>query len=333
MKLKYSSVFFLILSTLDNKAFTVEPTRVLVVNTQDASVSLVDLVAMKEIKRIPVGKNPYGVAVSRDQNIFVIGVEGEEGVRFFDTSSFKPMGFIKIGKMKNDHISLTTDGKYFVVANYFSNNIIAIDVKRQKVAYHISGLSGPHVVKFGPQKKNAYVTCKKVTGLGIIDVEQKKARFIPLNVNPRSLTFSPDESRVYFASFWVDGFFEMDPILAKVTRLIKIEPPSDNSNPQEVTYHGVEAVTNNVVLAANEGRSFIDAVDVHSGKLTDRLTGASKPCCIEHIPGSQSGVVKALVSNIGNSTLEIVSLTEDGKLKSTGKVSVGAVPKRVAFLN
>jgi len=31
-----------------------------------------------------------------------------------------------------------------------------------------------------------------------------------LNVNPRSLTFSPDESKIYFGPFWVNGVFEMD---------------------------------------------------------------------------------------------------------------------------
>ena len=35
------------------------PTKVLVVNTQDASVSLVDLATMKELSRNPVGPLPY----------------------------------------------------------------------------------------------------------------------------------------------------------------------------------------------------------------------------------------------------------------------------------
>ncbi len=58
-------------------------------------------------------------------------------------------------------------------------------------------------------------------------------------------------------------------------------PPAGNTAPQEVTYHGVESVAPNIVLAANEGRSYVDAVDVSAGKLLDRLTtGVAKPCCI-----------------------------------------------------
>ena len=158
-------------------------------------------------------------------------------------------------------------------------------------------------------------------------------KFIQLNVNPRSLTFSPDEKRVYFGSFWVNGFFELDIESGKVTRLFSFEPPQANAGNQEVTYHGVEALTDSIIVAANEGRSHVDAVDVTSGKLLDRLTDVSKPCCVEKIPGGEKGQpVRFLISNIGDGTLLLAEMTVDGRLKSHGKVQVGKAPKRVAFL-
>ncbi|MEX0727578.1 MAG: hypothetical protein WD065_14975 [Planctomycetaceae bacterium] len=123
----------------------------------------------------------------------------------------------------------------------------------------------------------------------------------------------------------------MDTESGKVTRLLAFDPPADNGADQEVTYHGVEAVGNNIVLAANEGRSYVDAVDVRSGKLLDRLT-VSKPCCVERIPGSAEGPTRVLVSNLGDGTLELVEVAADGTLKTLGKAQVGAAPKRVAFL-
>ena len=47
------------------------PSRVFVVNTQDASVSLVDLASMKEIKRYKVGPRPYGIAVQKGDTEFI----------------------------------------------------------------------------------------------------------------------------------------------------------------------------------------------------------------------------------------------------------------------
>jgi YVTN family beta-propeller protein len=311
----------------------VAPRQVFVVNTQDASVSLVDIATMKELKRHPVGPRPYGIAVTRDGKTVAVGVEDEECVKFFSLPDFKLKGQTKIGQMYNDHIVLTQDGKQILVANFYSDDVVAVDAETMKEAYRIEGCSAPHVVKFGPLKKNAYVTCKKVTGIAIIDPSGRRfVKFHQLNVNPRSLTFSPDESKLYFGSFWVNGFFEMDTASGKVTRLFEHEPPASHSASQEVTYHGVEAVTPNIVLAANEGRSYVDSVDVNTGRLLDRLNEVSKPCCIERIPGAGNGPVRVLISNIGDGSLQLVEVTSDGKLRARGKAQVGKAPKRVSFL-
>jgi YVTN family beta-propeller protein len=317
----------------EDKTDTLAPRQVFVVNTGDCTVSLVDLKTMKEVKRYKVGPRPYGIAVSNDGKTVSVGVEDEECVKFYSLPDFKEKGKTPIGKMFNDHIVLTQDGKYILVANFYSDDVVGIDIETMKEAFRIKDCSAPHVVKYGPLKKHAFVTCKKVTGIAIVDpVGQKLVKFIGMNVNPRSLTFSPDEKKLYFGSFWVDGFFEMDAETGKVTKLFRYDPPKDNTDPQEVTYHGVEMLTDKVLVAANEGRSHVDAVDVTTGKLLDRLTDVSKPCCVERIPGQSGQDVEFLISNIGDGTLQLAELTADGKLKSHGKATVGKAPKRVAFV-
>jgi YVTN family beta-propeller protein len=133
------------------------PRQVFVVNTQDASVSVVDLTSMKEIRRFPVRLRPYGIAVSKDGKTVAVGVEDEKKIKFFDTTIFKLKDEIGIGKMFNDYIVLTTDGKYILVANFYSDDVLAIEVNTMKEAYRIKGISAPHVVKYGPLKKRAYV--------------------------------------------------------------------------------------------------------------------------------------------------------------------------------
>jgi DNA-binding beta-propeller fold protein YncE len=308
------------------------PREVLVVNTQSASVSRVDLVRMTEVARTPVGERPYGIAVTRDGKTVAIGVEGEEKVKFFAVDGFVPIGEVRIGPMHNDHIVLSADGAFVLVANFHSDDVIGIDVASKREVFRIEGASAPHVVKYGPLRKLAYVTCKKITGIASIDPEKRAlVKFYPTNVNPRSLTFSPDESRLYFASFWVDGFFEMDLALGTVTRLIALPPPAEDAAPREVTYHGVEAIGGGLVLAANEGRSYVDVVDVSSEKLLSRhREGISEPCCVERVPGSSP--LRALVSNLGDGTLTVVEVGTKGSLRTVATIRVGQAPKRVAFL-
>jgi YVTN family beta-propeller protein len=304
--------------------------QVYVVNTGDGTVSLVDISAIKTIQTHKVGPRPYGIAITQDGKTVAVGVEDEERVKFFSLPDFQLKGECPIGKMFNDHIVLTQDGKHILVANFYSDDVVAIDVNTMKEAFRIKECSAPHVVKYGPLKKHAYVTCKKITGIAIIDPESRKlVKFHQINVNPRSLTFSPDESKCYFGPFYVNGIFEMDTQSGKVTRLMELPPPKDNAAPQEVTYHGVEMVYPELLVAANEGRSYLDAVDVKAGKLLGRLTDVSKPCCVERIPGTAGRV---LISNIGDGTLQLVEVSKDGKLKSLGKAQVGKAPKRVAFV-
>jgi YVTN family beta-propeller protein len=307
------------------------PKQVFVVNTGDASVSLVDLASMNEIKRYPVGPRPYGIAVSQDGKTVAVGIEDEECVKFFSLPDFTLKGKTPIGKMFNDHIVLTKDGKHVLVANFYSDDVVGIDVGTMKEAFRIKDCSAPHVVRYGPLDKNVYVTCKKITGVAIIDPENRKlVKFHQLTMNPRSLTFSPDESKVFFGSFWVNGFFEADLKTGKVARLFSADPPKDNAGNQEVTYHGVQAVYGNIILAANEGRSYLDAFDMASAKHLSRFSDVSKPCCIEPIPGTTP--VRVLISNIGDGSLQAVEVTKDGKFRSLGKAQVGKAPKRVAFL-
>ncbi len=313
-----------------NRPSGATPKQVFVVNTGDASVSLVDLASMKPVNRWKVGPRPYGIAVSQDGKTVAVGVEDEDKVKFFSLPEFKLKGEVKIGKMFNDHIVLTKDGKHILVANFYSDDVVGIDMATMKEEFRIKDCSAPHVVRYGPLGKHIFVTCKKITGVAIIDPEKRElVKFHQLTVNPRSLTFSPDESKVYFGSFWVNGFFEADLKTGKVTRLFSADPPKDNAQNQEVTYHGVQAVHGKIILAANEGRSYVDAFDMGSGKHLHRFSDVSKPCCIEPIPGTEDQV---LFSNIGDGTLQRVEVSAQGEMRSLGRAQVGKAPKRVAFL-
>src|SRR5258707_12437933 len=126
------------------------PAQVLVVNTQDASVSLVDLATMKELQRFPVGPRPYGIAVLQDGQTVAVGVEDEEKVKFFSLPDFKLKGEVHIRKMFNDHILLTSNRRQLLVADLYSDKVFALDAATMKQTSPIEGCSAPHVVKYGP---------------------------------------------------------------------------------------------------------------------------------------------------------------------------------------
>ena len=85
--------------------------------------------------------------------------------------------------------------------DFYSDDVLGISMATMKEEWRIKDLSAPHVVRYGPLGKHMFVTCKKASGVAIIDPENRKlVKFFPLTVNPRSLTFSSDESRVFCGS-------------------------------------------------------------------------------------------------------------------------------------
>jgi len=45
-----------------------------------------------------------------------------------------------------------------------------------KEAFRIKETSAPHVIKYGPLRKHAYLACKKFTGIAIVVPASQKAR-------------------------------------------------------------------------------------------------------------------------------------------------------------
>ena len=117
-------------AVMTNQAAESSPGQVYVVNTQDASVTLVDLTTSKEVRRFEVGPRPYGVAVSRDGRTVAVGVGDEEKIKFYDASDFKPKGEVRVGRMFNDNLALSTDVKYFL-SNIGDGTLQLADVSTQ----------------------------------------------------------------------------------------------------------------------------------------------------------------------------------------------------------
>lgn len=307
--------------------------KVYVVNTASGSVSLVDLSAKREIASYPVGNYPYGIALNAKGTVAVVGIEGEAALRFYQLPEFKKIAEFPMGYLHHSHIILTNDGKYFLASNYKEDYLVGIDTTTFKEAFRIPGLSGPHAIKYGPLNKNVYVTEKKVIGIGSVDVTQKKiVRELPLTVNPRSMTFSLDESKLYFASYWVNAVFEMEIASGAIKRMFEAAPPKDNAGNQEVTYHGVQLVGEALLLAANEGRGYVDSFDIATGQFKSRIS-AGKPCCIEPLPKcSTKDLQRVLLSNPSSGTVEVLDVRPDGVMQSAAIIPVGKGPKRVVLV-
>ena len=114
------------------------PRQVLVVNTQDASVSLVDLATHEGgASATRSGRGPTASPSAGTARPW----PSASRTRRRSSSSRCPTSSSRarrtIGKMFNDHIVLTQDGKHILVANFYSDDVVGIDIDTMKEAFRI----------------------------------------------------------------------------------------------------------------------------------------------------------------------------------------------------
>ena len=80
-----------------------------------------------EVGEDQVGAGPLDGREVLEGHGVAVGVEDEECVKFFSLPAFELLAKVPIGKMFNDHIVLTKDGKHVLVANFYSDDVVGID--------------------------------------------------------------------------------------------------------------------------------------------------------------------------------------------------------------
>lgn len=304
--------------------------QAVVVSTGDGTISFIEMASVRRAYHLEVGREPYGIAVSRKGRVLAVGVEGEDKVKFFAGDPPALRGELALKGLRQADIIVTPDDTHFLVAGTASDELIGIDAATMKETFRVKAGAGPRVLRSGDLRKNIYVACVKDNAIAILDpLNRKVEKCHSLDIRPRSISLSPDESTLYVAARGVDGIHQVDPQSGKVDRLIAIEPPRKGPA-QDRTYVGMEAIGKTILVAANESHSCLDSVDVKTGKLIDRLTDLSRPVSLARLPGMvENGCV--VISNAGDNTLQVVDVSSDGKLTSAGKAAVGKAPNRIAF--
>ena len=148
-----------------------------VTNTDDATVSVIDLNRAREIKRIAVGNRPLGVAVSPDKR-FVYVANTDDGtlsvidalrhtvVATVDLNAGPFVGTFPVG------VAVSPDGRFVYVANFTSENVSVVDARQLVLVTEIPLSARGQEIRVTPDGNLAYVTMSGVgTGfVGVLDL-------------------------------------------------------------------------------------------------------------------------------------------------------------------
>jgi YVTN family beta-propeller protein len=163
---------------------------VVYVSLQDSSELLaIDLATQAVRWKIPSGKLPADVFLSRDDKRLFVGLTGDRFVEVYDVSGAAPKLLQRIATGEGAHaFRARGDGKHLFVSNRVANTISMIDIDAMKVAAELPGPSGPDCMEVLADGKTLLVSSRWARKLTFIDIEARKVlRQVPVGRSPHGV--------------------------------------------------------------------------------------------------------------------------------------------------
>jgi DNA-binding beta-propeller fold protein YncE len=223
------------------------PPTMIVLNSDEASLSVVDRQTMKEIDRRPLGREPHHLILTPDGRELVIGSTVTNELTFLDATTGElrrrvrdildpyQLGFSPDGKWfvttayRMDHVDIyqaggfrlvkrlplasmpshmtfTRDSSLVLITMQGSNQLVAIDLASQAVAWTVDVGEGPAGLYLMPDQKRLLVGLTGEDAVAVVDVTRKKViRWIVTGRGAHNIFRMPDDETRVLVTNRLDG--------------------------------------------------------------------------------------------------------------------------------
>jgi DNA-binding beta-propeller fold protein YncE len=153
---------------IDHLAIDVLHQRLFVAELGNGSVDAVDL-SSGETRRVGGLKEPQGLAYLPDRNELVVGSAGDGTVRFFDASSFAPIGLISLGDDADNVRVNPKTGQ--IVVGYGSGALAILDPVRGAIVRTIALGAHPEGFQIDGEGRKAFANIPDAHKIVVTDLE------------------------------------------------------------------------------------------------------------------------------------------------------------------
>jgi YVTN family beta-propeller protein len=160
-----------------NSLLDVQPDgkQLLTANTDNNSITVVDIVARKAIREIKVGDHPEGVSWISAGPFAIVTLYREDAVVIVDTGSGKIVH--RFDKLNEPYGVVTTkDGKKAYVSLDYPGKVVEIDLINRKVLRQLSAGEWARGIAIDSSEKTLFVSNFYTAGLTAIDLETGKIK-------------------------------------------------------------------------------------------------------------------------------------------------------------
>lgn len=249
---------------------------VFVLNSLDASVSMIDPVTWKEVKRIPTGKEPHHLYLTPDEKSLMIANAAGDSLLFLDPRTGDVQRTVR-GIIDPYQLRFSPDMKWFVTA---ANRLNHVDIYRWDgkditLAKRIPTGKTPSHVWIDSKSTTVYATMQDSDELVAIDLGTQALKWrSKTGKMPADVYGSPDDKLLFVGLTGSDGV-EVHDVSGKEPRLIK----------KIVTGEGAHAFRaagdKRHLFVSNRVANTISKIDMQTHEVVATLPAPGGPDCME----------------------------------------------------
>jgi YVTN family beta-propeller protein len=170
----------------------------MVLNSRDASVSVIDQATFREVRRIEVGKEPHHLYPIPDGKTLIVANAMSNDLHFFDPASMALQGRLR-GIDDPYQIGFSPDRKWFVVNALRLDRIdlYTWDGAQKRLAARIPLPKTPSHQWFSPDSRFVYVTLQDSDEVAAIEVATATVLWkLKVGSQPAGIIVTPDGTRL-----------------------------------------------------------------------------------------------------------------------------------------
>lgn len=190
----------------------------IVLNSGDATLSLVDTASLAEVRRVPVLREPHHITISPNGKELLVGDSGGNEMLFLDPVTAEIRRRLPVADPY--HLAFSPNGKWLVVTGLARNQVDVYDAASMQLAKRFPIASMPSHVAYAPDSSVAYVTLQGTNKLGAFDLNRLSVLWTAESGStPAGVVWH--NGKLLVANMGTDFVAVMDPTDGRVERRVR----------------------------------------------------------------------------------------------------------------
>lgn len=167
---------------------------------KDNAIAVVDPIAGKLLKTVPIGLRPRGIVLSKNQQQLYVATSDDNTIQVIDIDSLKPIGTLPSGK-DPETFAMNSSGNQLYVSNEDDSLVTVIDINQAKAIKQIPVGVEPEPITVSPDDKWIASASEATNMVHWINSKTLAVEDNTLvDPRPRGLSFTSDSKQLWVTS-------------------------------------------------------------------------------------------------------------------------------------